>query len=110
MNTAQHGFTYRILTISQKLSFYKNIIISKLENGDDINVIYLDVSKAFEKVYHNILTHKINALNITGKILKWLETFFKKRQQNVKVNGYLSDWIWVLLVVPRDLFLVHYCC
>ena len=35
-------------------------------------------SKAFGKVDHNILMHKIKALNITQKILKWLETFLKE--------------------------------
>ena len=65
------------LTISQILSFYENII-SKLENGDNVDDIYLDFSKAFDRVDQNILLHKIKALNITEKILKWLETFLRK--------------------------------
>ena len=82
------------------LSFYEDIT-SKPENGDDIDAIYLDFPKAFDKVDCNILLHKIKALNITEEILKWLEIFFKKRRQRVKVNGHLSDWVWVLSVVAQ---------
>ena len=92
MNPTQYGFRHKRSTVSQILSFYEDII-SKLESGDDVDVIYLDLSKVFGKVDHNILLRKIKALNITGKILKWLETFLKKRQQRVQVNGHLSDWV-----------------
>ena len=34
-------------------------------------------------------------------MLKWLETFLKKRQQKVKVSSHLSDWVWVLTGLPQ---------
>ena len=100
MNPTQHGFRQNRSTISQILTFYEDII-SKLENGDEVDAIYLDFSKAFDKVDHNILLQKLKQLKITGKILKWLEVFLKKRKQRVKVQGYLSDWEWVLSGVPQ---------
>ena len=80
--------------------------------GENVDVIYQDFSKAFDKVGHNVLLHKIKALNITGKILKCLKSFVKKRSERVKVNGHLSDWVWVLpgisqgSVLGPQLFLV----
>ena len=103
MNPTQHGFRHKRSIISQILSFYE---IFGLKNGDDVDTIYLDFSKAFDNVDHNILLHKIKVLNITEKIHKWLETFLKKRQQRVKVNGHLSDWVWVLSRVPQGSVLV----
>ena len=70
MNLTQHGLTHKRSTITQILSFYEDIV-SKQENRDDADAIYLDFSKSIDKVDHNILLHKIKALNITGKILKW---------------------------------------
>ena len=61
MNPTQHGFRDKRSTGSQILSFYEDII-SKLESGDDVDVIYLDFSKVFGKVDHNILLRKIKAL------------------------------------------------
>ena len=86
--------------ISQILSIYEDIP-SKLGNEDDVDVIYLDFSKTFEKVDQNILLHKSKAFNITRKILIWLETFLKKRQQRFKVNSHLSNWVLVLSSVPQ---------
>lgn len=90
MNPIQQRYRNKRSTISQILSSYEDII-SKLENGDDVDVIYLDFSKVFLKVDHNILLHKIKGLNVTGKILNWPETYLKKRQQRSKLNGQLSD-------------------
>ena len=69
--------------------------------GDDVDAIYQDFSKALDKVGHNILLHKIKALNITGKIFKCLKSFVKKRSERVKVNDHLSDWVWVLPGIPQ---------
>ena len=98
MDPTQYRVRHERSTISPILSFSEDII-SKLENGDDVDAIYLDLWKAFDKVDHNLLLYKIKALNIIRKILKSLETFVKKKQQIVKVNGHLSDWVWVLLGV-----------
>lgn len=83
VNPAQHGFRHK------RSSFYEDI--PKLENGGDVDVIYLNFSKVFLKVDHNILLHKIKGLNVTGKILNSPETYLKKRQQRSKLNGQLSE-------------------
>ena len=83
MNPTQHGFRHKGSTITEILSFNEHIT-SKLENEDDVDAIYPDFSKMFDKVDHNILLHKIKALNITEKIHNWLEIFPKKRQQELK--------------------------
>ena len=100
MNLTQHVFRHKRSAITQILSFYEGII-SKPENKDDVDTTYLDFSKGFDRADHNILLHKIKALKITIKILKWKEIFLKKREQRVKINGHLSDWVWVLLGVSQ---------
>ena len=66
MNPAQHGFRRKRSTVSQILSCYEDII-SKLENRDDVDAIYLDFFNTFDKVDHNILLHKIKLLTSQEK-------------------------------------------
>lgn len=89
INPAQHGFRQNRSVISELLSYCEDII-SKLENGDGADAIYLDFSKAFNIVDYRISPLKIEALNITGKILQWLEAFLKNRQHCVGIKGHLS--------------------
>ena len=86
-NSTQHGFRQGRSCLSQLLSHYDSIL-SKLEEGKDVDVIYLDFSKAFDKVDHNILLTKLKSLGITGKLLKWIKSFLQDRNQIVFVDGH----------------------
>ena len=44
-----------------------------LDNGDSVDVIYLDFQKAFDSVPHQRLIQKLSSFGIHGKILQWLE-------------------------------------
>ena len=46
----------------------------------DVDVVYLDLAKAFDKVDHNILLLKLFNLGIRGKLLAWLKEFLTKRK------------------------------
>ena len=86
-------------TISQILGFCEPIM-SKLENEDDVDAIYLTSPKRLAKKTTVYCCTKLKHL-ISQK--KSLETFIKKRQQRVKVkvNNNLSDWVWVLLIISQ---------
>ena len=86
-NSTQHGFRQGRSCLSQLLSHYDSIL-SKLEEGKDVDVIYLDFSKAFDKVDHNILLTKLKSLGVTGKLLKWIKSFLQDRNQIVFVDGH----------------------
>ena len=53
-----------------------------LEEGDPVDVIYLDCKKAFDTVTHKRLLAKLQAYGISGKILKWIESFLSNRSQS----------------------------
>ena len=72
-----------------------------LKEGYSVDSIYLDFSKAFNKVDHNILLAKITNLGIGGKIHAWIATFLKHRHQSVRVAGYLSGKVWGKSGVPQ---------
>ena len=69
LNKNQHGFRSGRSCLTQLLAHY-DTIISLLEEGYNVDVIYLDFAKAFDKVDHNILLRKTQSLGIQGKTLK----------------------------------------
>ena len=69
--------------------------------GCEVDVIYLDFAKAFDKVDHNILLLKMKRLRIEDKILRWVEVFLKNREQRVKVGNALSSPVDVTSGVPQ---------
>ena len=100
LNPNQHGFRPGRSCLTQLLSHYDNII-SLQEKGQNVDVVYLDFSKAFDKVDHNILLHKLDNLGIKGKTLKWIQQFLTNRSQRVMVNGKLSSPHQVISGVPQ---------
>ena len=66
-----------------------------------MDAIYLDFQKAFDSVPHHRLIRKLAAYGVTGKILRWIETFLTDRKQRVCVEGSLSNWEDVLSGIPQ---------
>ena len=64
-------------------------------------MIYLDYSKAFDKVDHKVLLEKLKLYGIGGKVLCWIEQFLTNRTQTVQVEGVLSSPQAVVSGVPQ---------
>ena len=64
-------------------------------------MVFLDVSKAFDKVYHAGLLFKLKQLGICGTLLKWLESYLSHSKQRVVVNGKTSEWRTTNAGVPQ---------
>ena len=66
----------------------------------------MDFSKAFDKVSHSLLTHKLDHYGIKGKTNMWIQNFLAERKQVVVVEGEKSDSINVESGVPQGSVLV----
>ena len=86
--------------INQLLSITRDIYQS-LDQGYEVRGVFLDISKAFDKVWHKGLIHKLKQNGIGGPLLKLLTDFLKSRKQRVVLNGQYSSWSDVLAGVPQ---------
>jgi hypothetical protein len=60
--------------------------------GSDVDVIYMDFQKAFDKVPQKRLIGKAKNYMLDNPLLEWIEDFLTGRTQKVSINGSTSDW------------------
>ena len=88
-------------------------IISALEKGHYTVGIFLDFSKAFDTVNHEILLSKLNKYGIRGVANDWIRSYLSNRQQYALINNYKSDPLPISCGVPQGsilgplLFLIY---
>jgi len=64
-----------------------------LEHGSDVNIAFLDISKASDRVWQIGFLHKLRTLGVCGRLIDWLSDYLSNRKQRVIINGRSSDWI-----------------
>ena len=67
----------------------------------EVRGVFLDMSKAFDRVWHEGLIYKINSVGISGPLLKLIESFLNNRYQRVLLNGQSSTWLPIIAGVPQ---------
>ena len=96
----QFGFLKGKSTTSQLLRVLHDINKS-LENRSQVDSVYLDFAKAFDKVSHNLLLVKLQRFGIRGDLLLWFKDYLSGRYQRVTVLGESSHTLPVLSGVPQ---------
>jgi len=74
---------------------------SVFHNGGEAICISLDISKAFDRVWHTALPSKCKAIGITGKLLDWIGNFLSNRSIQVLVDGFISEQVFINAGVPQ---------
>jgi hypothetical protein len=81
----QHGFIPKKSTATSLLTYQSKIIQAFNENSQ-IDAVYTDFSKAFDKVSHHLLIKKLNALNIDKHLIKLISNYLNDGKQCVVMN------------------------
>ena len=83
------------------INIYHAWNISIFDDGFEVRGVFLDISKAFEKVWHDRLIYKLKQNGVAGDLLDTLTNFLKERKQRVVLNGQYSTWTNVEAGVPQ---------
>lgn len=96
----QHGFMKGRST-STNLGVFIDYVTNNMDGGSQVDVIYTDFEKAFDRVDHIILLHKLYEIGIRGNLLRWMESYLRNRSQAVVVGGFCSDYVSIPSGVPQ---------
>ena len=100
----QFGFRSGFSTYMALLDIHDKIS-KAIDDGNYSIGIFIDLSKAFDTVNHNILFKKLEHYGITGVPLEWFRNYLSDRKQCVEINNVLSDFKYVTCGVPQCLIL-----
>lgn len=89
----QHGFVKQRSTITNLL-VYTNFLFTSMDERVQVDTVYTDFCKAFDKVDHELLLKKIAFNGIRGNLLRWFYSYIVNRTQKVVLNGYMSNTIF----------------
>ena len=86
-NPGQHGFRNGRSCLSQLIAHFDHVT-QLLENNQNVDVVYLDFAKAFDKVDFLVTMRKLQNVGISGKLGKWIYSFFNKQITSCDCGSY----------------------
>ena len=112
LNNLQYGFRKRKSTRDAILEFTNDTLMA-LNNGMCVLGIFIDFSKAFDTINHQILISKLENLGFSSPCLRWFSNYFTDRSQVVTIDNYSSRSCKLTVGVPQGsilgptLFLIY---
>ena len=100
LSSLQSGFIPGDSTTNQ-LTFLYNTFCQALDSGKEDRAVFCDISKAFHRVWHSGLLHKLHAAGVTGEALAWFKNYLSDRKQRVVLPRTSSDWTLIRAGVPQ---------
>ena len=102
LNPNQSGFRPGDSAINQLISITHTIFSAFDCNPPlDVRSVYLDISKAFDRVWHDGLIYKLKLCSVSGQLLYRIQSFLTDRKQRTVLNGRCSSWGNILAGVPQ---------
>ena len=102
LNPNQSGFRPSESCINQLLAITHEIFEAFDCNPPlEVRSVFINISKAFDKVWHEGLIYQIKSMGISGELCKLFENYQAARCQRVVLNGQTPSWRPVLTGVPQ---------
>ena len=98
--TSQHGF-YPRRSCATQLTQIVHLLAQSKDKKQQVDLVYLDFAKAFDRVPHSKLIFKLHLLGIRDPLLSWFRSYLFKRRHCVVIDGFASEWLEVTSSVPQ---------
>ena len=89
-----HGTQHLLVTMLEK---WKKAV----DNGEYVSALFLDLSKAFDTINHDLLLAKLKAYGFSPNALKLMHSYLNNRKQQVQINNKFSSESTVIAGVPQ---------
>ncbi len=100
LTSCQSGFIKGDSTVNQ-LTYIYNDICKALDAGKEVRAVFCDISKAFDRVWHRGLLHKLSIIGVDGPLLNWFSSYLSQRKQRVVYCNTSSQWSTINAGVPQ---------
>lgn len=107
IDSRQHSFRRGVSTKTQLLESIHNFAAA-LDKSGQVDIIFLDFEKAFDRVSHPKLLLKLRQLLKIDSLIAWIAAYLSLRQQSVSIDDANSDFASVHSGIPKVLFLGRY--
>ncbi len=101
ISEVQHGF-FKGRSVNTNLINFVQKALDTFDQFEQLDVIYLDAAKAFDKMSHTVLLSKLKYLfNFSDALVAFLSSYLKNRSLKVKVDNYFSQEFCATSGVPQ---------
>jgi hypothetical protein len=100
LSDKQHGFRSKKSIVTNMIRFTEYALL-QLDNNSQLDVIFTDFSKAFDKVDHSLILSKMHHVGFSSNLVKFFNSYFCNRCQYVSYRGHNSDKYVVTSGVPQ---------
>ena len=100
LSTRNSGFKKKDGTVNQLLHLIDKIY-KGLDDEKEIAVVFLDITKAFDRVWHLGVLYKLRKIGLGTRLINWIKSYLKNRKQRVVIGGKFSRILLLLAGVPQ---------
>ena len=99
ITSKQFGFRPKLSTNTALTHFTDNVLLN-MDSGRLTGAVFLDLSKAFDTVDHNLLLHKLKSVGLSEDTVNWFQSYLANRKQRTSVGDTLSVAVPITVGVP----------
>jgi hypothetical protein len=100
IHVLQFGFSTGRSTIDALLRL-QHKVFAALKNRHHLSAAFLDISKAFDRTWHEGLLHKLAKIGVAGNAWRWCQAFLSQREIRTVHDAQCSDWFGINAGVPQ---------
>ena len=100
ITSKQFGFRPKLSTNTALTHFTDNVLLN-MDSGRLTGAVFLDLSKAFDTVDHNLLLHKLKSVGLSEDTVNWFQSYLANRKQRTSVGDTLSVAVPITVGVPQ---------